>query len=558
MYPAKLFPFSLALVLLIGNYGMADEPRVQEISLPKDASDVTYVRRRGDIRFKVASDMKTAGNFYATLLNEQQWTKLKKDNLQKDFWVQSYTKKALTLEVRVEQRASGCEIRLTPKGFVWDEDLAPRPKDLPIPADAKELKYDDFFERIEFQSMTSVDQLADFYSTQLETKSWAKSGTDVITTDSVHLKRTNGNASVDVAVNREGNISQVKIMTKGMVWDEIKAANIAAKKSMDKIADNKSSSSPKQKKALELPKRVEKPLKGIAQLEKLASRCVITVDGTRIELPQIIAYESVSHGRWRTKIIATESAVNQHSLLKLLNTTASDDGWDATRPFLKLELDDQDRAAGISFNTAQLMGGDSGNDLEGDAIVENGRTRGTMKLKPKKFFDKEYSAEITFDVPLLTRDSAPAKRLVDTPKLPNTGKLTLGGKTYSLSHVTVYETQVFDSSMTAVLLTERAINLPKLKTSLSKPERNDHGFNEFQPQIKLVFDSREQLKSMSIWCDDFSISASGGDNIEALIQIEDSRARGTAKTTKSEEFAGKKYDFEISFDASVLALPVKP
>ena len=65
------------------------------------------------------------------------------------------------------------------------------------------------------------------------------------------------------------------------------------------------------------------------------------------------------------------------------------------------------------------MGGDSGNDLEGDAIVENGRTRGTMKLKPKKFFDKEYSAEITFDVPLLTRDSAPAKRLLDavTPPL---------------------------------------------------------------------------------------------------------------------------------------------
>ena len=47
----------------------------------------------------------------------------------------------------------------------------------------------------------------------------------------------------------------------------------------------------------------------------------------------------------------------------------------------------------------------------------------------------------------------------------------------------------------------------------------------------------------------------GADDIEALIQIEDGRARGTAKTTKSGESFGKKYDFDISFDASVLALP---
>jgi hypothetical protein len=155
----------------------------------------------------------------------------------------------------------------------------------------------------------------------------------------------------------------------------------------------------------------------------------------------------------------------------------------------------------------------------------------------------------------LTRDSSAAKRLVNASKLANSGKLTIAGKTYSLSHVTVYEMQQFDNVVTAVLLTERPINLPKLKESLSKPARSDDEFVEFQPQIKLLFNAREKLQSVSIWCDNLSISATGGDNIKASIVIEDGRARGVAKTTESGETFGKKYDFDVSFDAPVLAFP---
>src|SRR5262249_27836569 len=146
---------------------------------------------------------------------KQQWTKSKKDNLQKNFWVQSFAKKDLALEVRVDQQGSGCEIRLTPKGFAWDEDLAPRPKDLPIPEDAKEIKYDDFFEWIEFQSATPLDRLAEFYVGKLDAKIWSKSGNDVVTADRVQLLRTSGKATVTIAIHRDGDLSQVKLSTKG-------------------------------------------------------------------------------------------------------------------------------------------------------------------------------------------------------------------------------------------------------------------------------------------------------------------------------------------------------
>jgi len=555
MFSTKLFVFSLVLISMVGITSHAGEPRVQEIPLPNDATDVTFVRQRGDIRFKVASDMKTAGNFYATILKEQQWTKSEKDNVQKNFWVQSYTKKDCQLEVRVDQRESGCEIRLTPTGFAWEEDAAPRPKDLPIPEDAKELKYDDFFERIEFQSATPLDQLANFYVSKLDAKIWSKSKADLITADVAQLRRTSGKASVLIAIDREGDLNQVKITTKGMVWDEIKTANALAKKSMDKATERNSSSAPNRQKTVVLPTRVEKPQKGIAKLEKLASRCVITVDGKHVELPQIIAYECVSQGRWRTKVVATESVLNQQSLLNLLKTTASDEGWDPSLPFLKLELDDQDRMVAISLAAEKVPGGAVGDELEGEAIIEEGRARGVVKVKPKTFIDKKYSAEMTFDVPLLTRESSSAKRLVNASKLANSGKLTIGEKIYSLSQVTVYETQQFDNVVTAILLTERPINLPKLKASLNKSARNDDDFVEFQPQIKLLFNAQERLQSMSIWCDNLSISATGAGNIKTSVVIEDGRARGIAKTTESGETLGKKYDFDVAFDALILALP---
>jgi len=555
MLPAKSIAVALLCFPLVATSAWAQTPGVREIPLPQGAEDVTYVRRRGDIRYKINFDMKAMGDFYAAQLGAKQWTKSKRDNLQKNFWVQSFAKSGLALEVRVDRRGEGCEVRLTPAGFSWDEDLAPRPKDIPLAADAKEVEYDDFFERIEFVSATAPEQLAEFYAAKLDAETWTKSGADVVTPSNVKLERTAGKASLIVAVRKDGDLSRVTISSKGMVWDEIKLANAAKKAAEVAATSTPGGRSSEPKKPLDLPKRVEKPAQGIAQLEKLPSRCAIAVNGEPVELPAILAYECVSQGSWRTKIIATESALDQRPLLELLKSTGSDEGWDVKSPYFRLELDDQDRPVSVSFFAEQVPGTASRDELEGRAIVEAGRARGTVKQKPRKFFEKEYSSEITFDVALLTRDSTPVKRLAGASQLANAGKLTVAGKTHSLSHVTVYETRQFDKVVTAVLLTERPINLAKLKASLGKPERNDDGFFDFQPQIKLVIDAREQVSNISIWCDNVSISGSGGDNFKASVAVEDGRARGTANTTKSDEAFGKKYDFEVSFDASILPLP---
>ena len=557
MQPTALLSFALSLMLFAQVSGFGQEPLVTDIPLPKDATGVSYMKSRGDIRLKTANDMKSAGEFYQSLLGQQQWTKSEKDNLQKNFWVQTFVKQNRKLVVRVEMREGGCEIRLTPKGFLWDEDLAPHPKDIPIPEVAEGLKYDDFFESIEYQHKFTPEQLVAFYNAKLDSKTWSKSGNDSVTEKSAFLKRTSGKASLAITISNSDEVRTVKISTMGMSWDEIKLANSAAKKTMadnkKTIAGNKTPTIPEKP---NVPKRSEKPMQGIAKMGKLATQCSVTVDGKKIELHEIIAYEVISNGRWQTNVVATSTPLKQESLLKLLQSNVPEEKWGQIGklpiPHLKLVLDEKDSPQSMQLIAEKVPGTGSTDDLVGSSLVEEGRARGNCVLKPKTFFEHSYSAEITFDTSLLTQTSTPRKLLANAPKLENSGKLTLGGKTYTLANVIVYESKQSENTVTHVLLTEKAIDITKLQAALSKPEKLDEGFANFQTQIKLTINQNDELQSMFMWCDGASINWSGNENVKSLIQIEDGRVRGTAQTIVAEEVFGKKCDFKASFDASII------
>jgi len=172
---------AILVVIVMSSGANGDDLHVKDLPIPEGATDISFMKRRGDIRFKVTSDVRETGNWYAKQLGSQRWTKSGKDNLQKSFWVQKFARDKMLLEVRVDSREGGSEVRLTPKGMLWDEDLAPHAKDLPIPNDATDVTYDDFFEKVEFKSPSGAGAIAGFLSEGLERQSWAMSGTDQVT-----------------------------------------------------------------------------------------------------------------------------------------------------------------------------------------------------------------------------------------------------------------------------------------------------------------------------------------------------------------------------------------
>ena len=557
MFTKIHFCVATFILIAVSSLASGDDLRVKDLPIPDGASDISFMKRRGDVRFTVDSDFKAAGNFYAKKLADLKWTKSGKDNLQQDFWVQKFAKDKMTLEVRVDSRGTGSEVRLTPKGLMWEEDDQPSPKDLPIPKDATDLKYDDFFESIKLKSPSNVKTLSETLSKELAERKWTKAATEYDLETFVRMKFTQGKSSLDIDIRSEDAGSEVAIRTKGMQWDGMKAEIERAKKSEQKAAEDVSPEKEVAEKVAELPQRKAKPKQGISSLPKLPNEGAVVMDGKSFKLSSVVAYEVFENGQWSTKIVATEQPIKQESLLSKLKTTGTDKDKNQTppawpQPFLQVELDDNDRPTRLNLQADGTPGGASGNEVTGTALVEDGRARGTVKLKqPGKFFEKAYTAEISFDVPVLTRDSTPAKRLLNVPKLANTGTLTIGNKSYNLSNAIAYPTKQFDEPVTAIVLSEKPQNMAKIKAAVGKKSIED--YFEFVPQVKLVIDSEDKVRSVSIWADNTSIS--GNDSLAADIVVEDCRARGTAKLAKPGEFFDKKYTFALSFDVDVLGKP---
>lgn len=301
------------------------------------------------------------------------------------------------------------------------------------------------------------------------------------------------------------------------------------------------------------PKRKDKPKQGIGNLPKLDNTATVTINDKPFKMTSIIAYEVISNGQRRTRIVSTEKPIKQEPLLAMLKKTSTDDGLKFPEPHLKIELDDEDRPVTLGLFAGGTPGAATSSKLSGEALVEDGRARGTVKLKePGSFIGKVYTAEISFDVPVLTRAATPAKRLTGAPKLANSGKLTIGDTTYKLPNVVAYEVKVFDEKRTALFFSEKPINLKQLKASLKK-DGTDDDMSEFQPHVRLQIDKSDEVKQMDLWADNSSVSSNA--NLSGDVVIEDGRVRGTAKLTKPGEVSSKTYTFEVSFDLEVLPLP---
>ncbi len=554
----KNLHFVPALVTLgligVSTLALADEMRVLNLPIPEGATEVTHMKRRGDVRCQVNSDFKTVGEFYAKKLAEQQWTKSKKDNLQRNFWIQTFSKNNASLEVRVDKEKGGCEVRLTPKGMMWEEDDQPTPKDLPLPAEATELEYEDFLESIEFKTPSNLKTVVKFLTEELEKRNWTKASTEYDLATFVRMTFTYQKSTLEIDVRAEETGCEVDIRTKGMNWDGMKAEIELAEKEKERAAEDEERNQTAAEMAASLQKRKEKHKKSTNKLPTLSNQGTVVMDGTTFKLPHVIAYEVYENDEWSTKIVATMKPVKQDTLLARLKKTGTDKDEnefppDWPQPYLMVELEEDDTPWRLNLQADGTPGVGTGNELIGSALVVGGRARGTVGLKePDSFFEKVYTAEITFDVPVLTRDSKPAKRLTNATKLTNSGKLTIRNKTYNLANVVAYEMKRFDERMTKIVFSEAPLNKAKLKTALGRKAADD--YFEFTPQVQLLIDAEDNLSSIFIWADNQSVG--GNDSLDADIVIEDGRARGIAKMTEPGELRDGRYSFEVSFDLDVM------
>jgi hypothetical protein len=409
---------------------------------------------------------------------------------------------------------------------------------------------------------------AEFIQGHLAADGWEAEGDD-LEKDSGNLDFKKDNQSITLTYVDTG-FTDVMMMLIGIGTElDSTEADAPAKASDSKAPAKKSADKPKRttddsdneemekeddedSEKVEEPERVERPKKGIAKMPKLPNTGVARMGEKTYELNEVVAYEEIVDGEWRTKIVASAKPVKQEKLLALLKKDGNDEEMEFPEPSVRVEIGADGEVTGISYQLDGVSGSNNAGTI-GEVLVEDNRARGTLELEEEgEFFERTYTWKISFDTSVLTKESKPAKVAQNLPKLENGGQLMFGDGRWKLAHVVAYEAKQFDEIVTKVLVSEKPINMAKLKASLAD-DGTDNGIFELQPNINLVIDDNDSLERVSIWVDGASVSSNA--DLEDDITIANGRVRGTAKMSTPGTVSDKTYDFNVSFDLEVMQLP---
>ena len=148
-------------------------------------------------------------------------------------------------------------------------------------------------------------------------------------------------------------------------------------------------------------------------------------------------------------------------------------------------------------------------------------------------------------------NTGPAQDKKDKPVKTVTGTLTMGDATYKLESAVAFETTHSNKKRTAVLLSEKPVDLAKLKASLKK-NGNDDDYFLTKPNVKLIFDEKGELAQLVIYADGANVNLIGSDKVKATATIKDGVVRGKGGMEKPEKFFDMKYTFDVEFNVKLL------
>lgn len=92
-------------------------------------------------------------------------------------------------------------------------------KDLALTKDASDTEYKALVQHVVFTSKANVKTVSSELTANLAAQGWTKDGSDLITPASAILKRKRGDASLNIFVKPENEVTHVKIFTEGLSWD---------------------------------------------------------------------------------------------------------------------------------------------------------------------------------------------------------------------------------------------------------------------------------------------------------------------------------------------------
>lgn len=136
-----------------------------------------------------------------------------------------------------------------------------------------------------------------------------------------------------------------------------------------------------------------------------------------------------------------------------------------------------------------------------------------------------------------------------TEKKPVEGTLTLGERTYKLSHAVAYETKRGDEKFISVLASDRKIPFDQIQANLKENEGSDERLSLDQPYVVIAFRKSGEAQWANA-SDGGSSFFRSGESLTGKFKFEDGRASGESKLPLKAD-AVVKSAFEFRWDLSL-------
>jgi hypothetical protein len=153
--------------------------------------------------------------------------------------------------------------------------------------------------------------------------------------------------------------------------------------------------------------------------------------------------------------------------------------------------------------------------------------------------------------------AAAGGKAVAADQNPIHGAFQLDGKTYSAAQAVAYPAKIFGEAGTTVFLSDRAIPVNDLKSSIQGNLGSDSQFFPNQPYVKITF-TKDGKANFAVIRNGGTSTSVGGDILSGEVTVKDGRAQGKA-TLVDKSPTGAKNAFDLSFDVALLtiALPAE-
>ena len=140
----------------------------------------------------------------------------------------------------------------------------------------------------------------------------------------------------------------------------------------------------------------------------------------------------------------------------------------------------------------------------------------------------------------------------DPPKAEAKGTLTLGDKKYTLASALVYVNPHSFGKETVVILSEKPVDIAKLKQSFKKNGTDDDFFPNGD-HIKLTFreDDKGKLTQFAFNGGGGAVIRQGDKNIKGEVTLKDGTAKGSSGTIKADKVRDMKFEFDVTFEVKL-------